>query len=180
VERRTELAEGALSYVLENGLVGLSLRPLAAALGTSDRMLIYHFESKEKLITEVVTLANQKLVSSFESADVQIASVPDLVRYAWESLKEPDTAGATRLYLELCVLSLREPGRWVAAQEQLRGPWLAVLRMALAELGVEDTRVTTMADLVLDTIDGLLLDRMVSADPAPADAAAAAFADLLK
>jgi hypothetical protein len=37
-----------------------------------------------------------------------------------------------------------------------------------------------MADLVLDTIDGLLLDRMVSADPAPADAAAAAFADLLK
>ena len=35
------------AYVLEHGLAGLSLRPLAAAAGTSDRMLLYHFASKQ-------------------------------------------------------------------------------------------------------------------------------------
>ncbi len=39
-ERREQLAEQATDYVLEHGLLGLSLRPLAAALGTSDRMLL--------------------------------------------------------------------------------------------------------------------------------------------
>ena len=44
--RRDELAEAATDYVLEHGLIGLSLRPLAAALGTSDRMLLYHFATR--------------------------------------------------------------------------------------------------------------------------------------
>jgi AcrR family transcriptional regulator len=42
-DRRHDLAEAATDYVLEHGLLDLSLRPLAAALGTSDRMLLYHF-----------------------------------------------------------------------------------------------------------------------------------------
>jgi len=54
VTRRDELAEGACDYVLERGLIGLSLRPLAAALGTSDRMLLYHFGTREALIAEVL------------------------------------------------------------------------------------------------------------------------------
>ena len=41
--RREELAEAATDYAIEHGLIGLSLRPLAVALGTSDRMLLYHF-----------------------------------------------------------------------------------------------------------------------------------------
>ena len=48
--RRDEVAQAATDYVLEHGLVGLSLRPLAAELGTSDRMLLYHFASKDDLV----------------------------------------------------------------------------------------------------------------------------------
>lgn len=42
------------AHVLEHGLGGASLRPLAKAAGTSDRMLIYHFGNKETLITELL------------------------------------------------------------------------------------------------------------------------------
>ncbi len=48
--RRDEVAQAATDYVLEHGLVGLSLRPMAAELGTSDRMLLYHFASKDDLV----------------------------------------------------------------------------------------------------------------------------------
>ena len=40
------------AYVLENGLADVSLRPLAKAAGTSDRMLLYHFGSKEELVID--------------------------------------------------------------------------------------------------------------------------------
>jgi AcrR family transcriptional regulator len=177
--RRADLTAGALRYVLAEGLVGLSLRPLAAALGTSDRMLIYHFGSKDALVTDVLALASAGLADSLGEPAAPLRGPGDLVRYAWDALTGPGAVGTMRLYLELCVLSLREPGRWTAAQQRIREPWLELLRAALAELGVPAARVPTTADLVLDTLDGLLLDRLVSTDPARADAAARAFAELL-
>src|SRR4051794_29641819 len=41
--RRDQLLDRVTDHVLEHGLIGLTLRPVAAALGTSDRMLLYHF-----------------------------------------------------------------------------------------------------------------------------------------
>jgi AcrR family transcriptional regulator len=183
VDRRAELAEGALAYVLVHGLIGLSLRPLAAELGTSDRMLIYHFGSKEGLITDVVALANHRFATSVQSMASTAAPVQnagDLVRHAWRALTGSDATSAMRLYLEMCVLSVREPDRWSTAQRQIREPWLAMLREGLSELGTPKARIAALADLILDTFDGLLLDRLINTDPTRADAAAAAFADLLK
>jgi AcrR family transcriptional regulator len=48
-EHRAELLEKVVDYLLKHGLVDLSLRPLAAALRTSPRMLLYFFGSKEQL-----------------------------------------------------------------------------------------------------------------------------------
>lgn len=42
------------AHVMEHGLGGASLRPLAKAAGTSDRMLIYHFGNKEQLIVDLL------------------------------------------------------------------------------------------------------------------------------
>ncbi|MGH3330798.1 MAG: TetR/AcrR family transcriptional regulator, partial [Nocardioidaceae bacterium] len=61
--RRDELAEQATDYVLGYGIAGLSLRPLAAALGTSDRMLVYHFGSKDALVAEVIERSNGRSIA---------------------------------------------------------------------------------------------------------------------
>jgi AcrR family transcriptional regulator len=60
MSRRHELQEAATDYVLEQGLIGLSLRPLAAALGTSDRMLVYHFGSKDALVVAVLESVTER------------------------------------------------------------------------------------------------------------------------
>jgi hypothetical protein len=39
MSRHDDLLDRVTDYVLEHGLIGLTLRPLAAAIGTSDRML---------------------------------------------------------------------------------------------------------------------------------------------
>lgn len=51
---RQTLLPALAAHVLEHGLGQASLRPLARAAGTSDRMLIYHFGNKETLITELL------------------------------------------------------------------------------------------------------------------------------
>lgn len=179
MDRRAELAEQALGYVLEHGLAGLSLRPLAAALGTSDRMLIYHFGSKEQLVKDVLALAQQRLAASMEPPGRDLRNVSDLVRHLWAAVSAPDTAHVTRLYLDVCVLAAQEPERWRGAPEQLRGPWKEPMRAGLVAFGVPPGRAPALADLILDTLDGLAIDRLVATDPARVDAAAAEFAELI-
>ena len=60
--RREELLDQVTDHVLEHGLIGLTLRPLAAAIGTSDRMLIYHFGSRDGLVSAVVALNVQLIL----------------------------------------------------------------------------------------------------------------------
>ncbi len=51
---KNQLLSALGAYVLENGLAGASLRPLARAAGTSDRMLIYHLGTKERMVEAVI------------------------------------------------------------------------------------------------------------------------------
>jgi AcrR family transcriptional regulator len=179
VDRRAELTDRALDYVLSHGLVGLSLRPLAAALGTSDRMLVYHFGSKEQLIGAVLDRAQQRLAAGMELPDPPPGNLRELVDHLWSALTSPAATRVTRLYLETCVLAVQDPARWRGAPERLRGPWRTPMRDGLVAFGVPADQADALADLILDTFDGLALHRLTGSDPRPADAAAAMFARLL-
>src|SRR5215210_24041 len=84
MNKRDDLTEAATDYALTHGLIGLSLRPLAAELGTSDRMLIYHFGSKDELVAAVLANSNDRSMriiramppsSSVKSAIVELWDV---------------------------------------------------------------------------------------------------------
>lgn len=176
---RDELTASALEYVFAHGLLDLSLRPLAAAIGTSDRMLIYHFGSKDRLIADVLELANRRLSGSVPDLAAGARTPRHIVERAWAVISAPQTDPVARLYVELCALSVRGGGRWAEAHRKLRAPWLDLLYRAFVGLKLPARRATVLATLVLDTLDGLLLDKLVTGDPARVDAAARAFARLL-
>ena len=67
MDRRDELLDQVTDHVLEHGLIGLTLRPVAAAIGTSDRMLIYHFESRDALVSAVVARTNERAIAAVEA-----------------------------------------------------------------------------------------------------------------
>src|SRR5918912_51900 len=70
-DRRARTLARAADYVLEHGLEGVSLRPLAAALGTSTRILLYDFGSKERLLDEVLAEIRRRLAERL--SDLQAA-----------------------------------------------------------------------------------------------------------
>ena len=49
-DKRIAIAERLADHILNNGLIASSLRPLAQAAGTSDRMLLYYFDDKAEII----------------------------------------------------------------------------------------------------------------------------------
>jgi AcrR family transcriptional regulator len=71
-DRRTDLLDAMADHVLGAGLAGSSLRPLARAAGTSDRMLLYYFPSKDALIEATLAHLAQRM------AGMLAASVGDV------------------------------------------------------------------------------------------------------
>ena len=66
MSRRDDLLDQVTDHVLEHGLIGLTLRPVAAAIGTSDRMLIYHFDNRDALVSDVVARATERGIAVIE------------------------------------------------------------------------------------------------------------------
>ena len=71
--RRAEIIQRLTDYVLAEGLSAASLRPLAKAAGTSDRMLLYYFNDKAQIITAVLEQISARLV---ELISARTASEP--------------------------------------------------------------------------------------------------------
>lgn len=67
-KKKLSLLEGMAAHVLEHGLSGSSLRPLAKAAGTSDRMLIYHFGSKDALIESLLAHLATRLKQDMDAS----------------------------------------------------------------------------------------------------------------
>ncbi|MGC2261119.1 MAG: TetR/AcrR family transcriptional regulator, partial [Candidatus Sulfotelmatobacter sp.] len=65
--RKIELLDASLRYLVEHGVANISLRPMAAALGTSPRILMFHFKSKEGLLQDVFAELNSRLQASLRT-----------------------------------------------------------------------------------------------------------------
>src|SRR6476659_8058084 len=96
------LLEAAIGYVAEHGVSDLSLRQLAAAIGTSHRMLIYHFGSKEGLLVEVIRAVEQQQRDALAALELDPTLSPtDVMRRFWERLADPSLWPNERLFFEI-------------------------------------------------------------------------------
>jgi len=157
------LAELATDYALERGLIGLSLRPLAAELDTSDRMLIYHFGSKDALIAAVLGITNDRSMQTIRGLPAS-RSVRRAVLDLWDAYTEPALARCHRLYVEAAALGLfgREP--YAASVRESNEVWLEAIAAYLIRSGAEKPKAVRLATLIDAAFAGLLLDRPLEGD----------------
>lgn len=155
--RRTQLTEAATDYALAHGLIGLSLRPLAAELGTSDRMLLYHFAGKDDLVAALLRT----------SSDRSVAVVRDLppsrgVRRAvldlWTAVTTEPMDRCQRLYVEASALGLlgREP--YLSEVSEANERWVKALADHLVASGARPREARRAVALLDATFMGLQLD----------------------
>ena len=136
--RRAELLELAYRYVTERGRTDITLRPIAAAIGSSPRVLIYLFGSKDGLIKALLARARADEITSL--ADVRpggqaVASgLAEAGERIWGWLREPARRPLLRLWLDGYSRSLSEPdGPWSGFARATVADWLALLADAQPE-----------------------------------------------
>lgn len=155
--RREGLAEAATDYALEHGLIGLSLRPLAQALGTSDRMLLYHFRDKDDLVATILRTSNARSVVAIDA----LPAAPDLRRAVldlWKTVSTGPQERCQRLYVEAAALGIfgREP--YAGEVREANVVWTTAVAAHFARAGLTRAEGRQVASLVDAAFMGLQLD----------------------
>ncbi len=158
------MLDSAYQYVLQNGLTTLSLRPLAQAIGSSPRVLLFLFGSKEGLLRALLARAREEeleFLSRMPGAD-DFAST---VRRVWLWLTDATHRPVLTLWLETYARSLIEPaGPCADFARQTVEDWLELLA-AHQPAGRRRTKAgTTERALALAVLRGALLDLLATGD----------------
>ena len=176
LERRARTLARATDYVLEHGLAGLSLRPLAAALETSPRMLLYDFESKERLVAEILAEARRREAALLvDRRTAPGATEAETLRFVWDWISGEERRPFLRLFFEVYVDAMTHPGKYPGDAEPMVADWLDVVRSTWSNDGADEA----FATMLIAVVRGLLLDRLATADGRRTDDAFDRFVALL-
>jgi AcrR family transcriptional regulator len=173
--RRAVLLESAYEYVLAHGLGALSLRPLAATVGSSPRVLLFLFESKDGLVRALLTRARSDelaLLARVRDDTAGHASLGVTAERLWEWLAHPPHRPLLALWVEAYARSLVDAdGPWGGFARATVDDWLALLASAQppAERDTDEGRAERT--LVLATLRGAVLDLLATGDVARTSAA---------
>lgn len=169
---RTALLERAVDYVCAHGLAGLSLRPLAKAVGISPRVLLYYFGSKEALVVEIIrrgrtrqreTMVNLKFTASL--------SPREITRMLWHHWSDAQWEPLMRLFFEVYGLALQDRSRFPGFLESAVEEWLAALEDCSMLPGFDRDDARAFATTMIAGFRGFLLDLCATHDRARIDRA---------
>ena len=186
--RRAQLLERCYEYVLEHGLASVSLRPLAAAVGSSPRVLLFLFGSKDELVRELLARARAEELqlpalgsaaaglpaAALRSAAAGLpaaalgsaaAGLPAAALEVWGWLAADQHRGLLRLWVESYARSLIEPdGPWGTFARETVEDWLALLAAAQPASDRDTEAGIAQRTLVLAVLRGALLDLLATDD----------------
>ncbi|MGF0328659.1 TetR/AcrR family transcriptional regulator [Gordonia hongkongensis] len=168
--RRVQLLDAAYAYIVDNGAASLSLRPLATAIGSSPRVLLYLFGSKDGLIQALLQHARADQMESM-AGRVVLAKQPAardifaVARAVWEWLSTPSQRPVLALWVEAYGRALTDPdGPWSLFAQGTVDDWLTMLAEA-QPTGVRQTsKAESERTAVLAVLRGGLLDLLATGD----------------
>jgi AcrR family transcriptional regulator len=173
---RQRLLDGAIEYVAANGIGDVSLRALAVALGTSHRMLIHHFGSKEQLWVEIVRTVERRQRELLSEVLPSPGEPVGVAMWAWwKHISDPSLWPNERLFFELYGQALQGRRHTTELLDGIVESWLEPATAINVELGVPPDVARAHARLGIAVTRGLLLDLLATGDVAGVDAAMKAF-----
>jgi AcrR family transcriptional regulator len=165
--RKRELLEAAYAYALANGLTDLSLRPLAKAIGSSPRVLLFLFGSKDGLTRALLARARQDELAALAVLRSRLdhATLADTGREVWAWLVAPSHRALLSLWLEGYARSLLgEPGPWERFAAETVDDWLALLGTCQPAARRRTRAGEAERTLLLAMLRGALLDVLATGD----------------
>ncbi|BDB41316.1 MULTISPECIES: TetR/AcrR family transcriptional regulator [Mycobacterium] len=170
-DRRRQLLDALVEEFAAHGVGERSLRDVAAAVGTSHRMLLHHFGSRDKLLLAVVEEVERRQMNLLPELPTNPAEHFSAI---WADVSRPELRQLERLFFECYARAAQDERSFAAMLPGAVTGWLDA-----ADAVTEGSVDPAQARLGLAVIRGLLLDLVATDDDAGVDAAAKAFARLL-
>lgn len=180
VERPGELLDAIVDHLIENGVSELSLRPLAKAVGSSPRVLLYYFGSKEDLVVKALARLRERQRGTYDQLkNAAFASPTDACRAIWHDLSAPRSEGLFRMFFEAYAMALRHPRRFSEFLNSAVEDWLSFLAEPLIGHGASKAEARAYATVVIAGFRGFMLDYCASRDRARVDRAVELWLDAI-
>ena len=169
LERRQELLDAVVEEFAVGGIGDRSLRDVAAAVGTSHRMLLHHFGSRNELLLAIVDQVERRQMALMHELPEHPA---DAIAAMWANLRRPELRPFERQFFECYARGVQGEQPFAKMLPGAVDSWLAddaarAVDPAMMRLGLAVAR-------------GLLLDLVATDDRDGVDAAAQAFVALLR
>ncbi len=155
-QARERLLAAVVAHALCGAITGQSLREIAAAVGTSHRMLLYHFGSREGLLVAISNAINDAETASLDRWG-------DL-RQLWQYYTDPEAWPFERLFFELYAHALHGQAGFEGFFEASVQGWITGLAGELVKAGVDESTARVKARLFLAVARGLVLDLLATGD----------------
>jgi AcrR family transcriptional regulator len=172
---RQDLLAAVIADLMREGLGDRSLRDIAAAVGTSHRMLIHYFGSRRGLMTAVVEAIEEDQKRFLESIDGEVG---DVLSVMWRRVSDPALWPAERLFFECYARAAHGEEPFARMLPGTIDDWVERTVALNATPEVPPALARARARLGLAVFRGLLLDLVGTGDQAGVDAAFEAFAAL--
>ena len=179
VNAREKLLDAVIEHIATRGISDLSLRELAAAIGSSHRMLIHHFGGREGLLVAVVQAVEQRQRDLLDDVIPDPSASPgDAMRAWWRHISDESLWANERLFFELYGQALQGRPGTTHMLDGIVDAWLEPAATMLSALGFPDGTAT--ARLGIAVTRGLLLDLLATRDREAVDAAMEAYIQALE
>ncbi|HEY4568281.1 MAG TPA: TetR/AcrR family transcriptional regulator [Kribbella sp.] len=166
--RRRELLDKVADELGANGLVDFSLRRAARAAGTTHKVLLYHFEGPEDLLTQAVLQLRERRISRALAAAAEgpaDRSLADRVRSMW-----PTLIGEGSWVLDQAIgLAMYDAARYADLARSASRQYLPAL-LSLCSKQWPEERKREVSELILATLRGFLIEWRTSGDAAGIEA----------
>jgi AcrR family transcriptional regulator len=170
-QRQEELLELAYQYVLTRGLADMSLRPLAKAIGSSPRVLLFLYGSKDGLIRALLDRARADelaAIVAFREGESP-AGLAESALQVWQWLSAPEHRNLLGLWVEAYARSLVDPGGpWAGFAAQTVRDWLGLLASRQPPRRRQSRAGAAERTAVLALLRGAMLDLLATGEEARA------------
>jgi AcrR family transcriptional regulator len=162
--RRRELLDRVTEDLAVNGLVDFSLRRAARAAGTTHKVLLYHFDSADDLLTQAIFQLRDRRIDralAIAASGPGRMSLAAWVRAVWPIL----VSGEAQVLDQAIGLAMYDPGRYAELGRGASQQYLPSL-LSMCPEHWSDRRSLEIAEMILATLRGFLVDARTSGDTA--------------
>jgi AcrR family transcriptional regulator len=176
--RPEELLGEIVAYLTKHGLADLSLRPLARAVRSSPRVLLYYFGSKEKLVVRVLAEIRRRQRVRF--AALPAGTLQQDCWVVWKEMSAPASVPYFRLFFEAFGIALRKPRQYEGFLRATVEDWLDMVSEPLHRDGHTRGAGRALATIVVAGLRGFMFDFCATGDRKRIDRAVRAWLAMLR